>query len=146
MQEITKEVKVYMVGNKEFLNKKEAEKYEEELKKDLNYVFFTIRHNPDLTEGRGYYKTTVIAVAKNYAEHATALKYCFEKFGSPLAFIMGCSPMANWDIVKSEKFETLEDLNMFKEAKVYDGIGDYVKLVDKEIIYINSKGEVITDR
>lgn len=106
-------------------------------------MLFTIRHNPDLTEGRGFYNTSVVAVPKNYAEHATALKYCFDTFGSPLAFVMGSSPIPNWTIVKSEKFDNFDNLVAFKEEEVSNGIGDYVKRVPKEIIYLKSNGEIV---
>ncbi|MDD4378252.1 MAG: hypothetical protein PHH48_08965 [Eubacteriales bacterium] len=45
-------------------------------------------HKPELTEGRGYYKTTAIAVTSGRVEYATALKVYFENFGTLLEFVM----------------------------------------------------------
>lgn len=111
----TKEVTVYVVAGKEFLDKSEAEKYEKELEKELSYTFFTVNHSPDLTEGRGYYKTTVLAVPKNYAAQATALQYCVDSLGKPLEFVMGVAPMPNWVISGGRKFETIESLGKVRK-------------------------------
>jgi hypothetical protein len=138
-----KNIDVYIVEGKEFINKEEAVKYEEQINNELRYTYFTITHSPDLTEGRGYYKTSTIAVPKNYAEKATALKYCFETFGTPLEFVQGCSPIANWILSESKSFKTLKELCEFKNSKVSEGIGDYRKSVNRQITYLNAKGNVI---
>ena len=119
-------------------------KYENQINEELKYTYFTITHSPDLTEGRGYYKTSTIAVPKNYAEKATALKYCFETFKTPLEFVQGCSPMANWILSEGKNFKTLKELCEFKNSTVSEGIGDYRKSVDRQITYLNAKGSVIS--
>ena len=139
-----KNIDVYIVEGKEFINKEEAVKYEEQINNELQYTYFTISHSPDLTEGRGYYKTSTIAVPKNYAENATALKYCFDTFRTPLEFVMGCSPIANWILSEGKEFQTLKKLCEFKNSKVSEGIGDYRKSVDRQITYLNAKGNVVS--
>lgn len=138
-----KELDVYLVEGKEFFNKSDAEEYEKQLKKELDYTYYTITHTPDLTEGRGYYKQTVIAVPDNYAQKATALKYCFDILGKPLVFVQGCCPTPNWILGDAIKFDSISKLNKFKQQKVSEGIGDYRKMVEKKIIYLDSKGEII---
>lgn len=130
MKEVMKEIKVYMVGNKEFLDKQEAQEYEGELMKALKRVYFTVSHSPDLTEGRCYYGQTVVAAPKGYVEYETVLQYCIDNFGSPLEFVMGISPVANYKISKGEQFETIEELGEFKEK-------------NKAIIYLNERGKEI---
>ncbi|HHT96332.1 MAG TPA: hypothetical protein GXZ90_00330 [Clostridiales bacterium] len=142
MKEIIKEVKMYVVGDKEFLSEKEASEYKKQIEEELTHTFFRITHEPDLTEGRGYYKTTIIAVPENFAEHATALNYCVEQFGEPLAFVQGVSPMPNW-IIKSYNFKTMEDLLNFKDSNIYEGVGDYLTKKIKQIIYLDNMGNVI---
>jgi hypothetical protein len=143
METAKKEVQIFIVEGKEFLDKKDAEEYEKEIKKELGYTFFTISHDPDLTEGRGYYKNTVIAVSGNYAEEATALKFCFDNYGTPLEFVMGVCPTPNWILGTGKRFNTIKELEEFKKQKISEGIGDYRKQIEKQIIYIDSKGKPI---
>lgn len=142
MKKIVKEMKLYIVGDKEFLSEKEASEYKKQIEKELTHTFFKITHDPDLTEGRGYYKSTIIAVPENYAEYETALNYCVKQFGMPLEFVQGVSPMPNW-IIKSYNFKTMEDLLSFKDSKIYEGVGDYLTKKKKEIIYLDNMGNVI---
>lgn len=144
MESKTKTVNVYIVEGKEFINELEAIEYENQLNKELEYTYFTISHSPDLTEGRGYYSTTTIAVPKNYAEKATALQYCFNTFGKSLEFVMGCRPIDNWILHEGKSFKTLKELNQFKSSKVSKGIGDYRVSIDRKIVYLDNKGNVIS--
>lgn len=145
MKEIVKQAKVYVVEDKEFLCEEDAIEYKKQIEKELAHTFFEITHSPDLTEGKGYNKSTIIAVNQNYAEYQTALNYCVEQFGMPLAFVQGVSPMPNW-IIKSHKFDNMKDLLNFKGDNEYEKVmGKYVKKKHKKIIYLNKRGKVIED-
>ena len=113
---ITKEIEIYTVAGKEFLDKQEAINYEEEINKELEYTFFIIEHHPDLNEGTGYFNKNVIAVPKNYAEYATALQFCVNNFGKPLAAVQGVAPIPNWVMSAIKKFDNIEDLENFKKV------------------------------
>ncbi|MFW5891520.1 MAG: hypothetical protein ACOCUI_04800 [bacterium] len=146
MKEETKKITVYTVGGKEFTNKKEAEKYEKEINKELNYTFFVVIYNPDLTEGRGYYKAVKLAVPKiQFFDNPKliAMNYCVENFGKPVEYVQGCSPIQNYIINKGRKFETIEELEQFKQEKISIGVGDYKKLKNIPLIYLDEKGSVI---
>lgn len=144
MKEIKKEIIVYVVGDKEFVDKKQAEEYEKKLEKELSYTYYTVKHSPDTTEGRGYCKVDKIASPKYYSLE-TVMQFCVQEYGMPLAFVQGVSPIPNWIINKGDKFETLEELKKFKDCAVKDGFGDYSKLVKKDVKYLDEFGRIDED-
>jgi len=42
MKEIKKEIIVYVVGDKEFVDKKQAEEYKKKLEKELSYTYYKV--------------------------------------------------------------------------------------------------------
>lgn len=103
MRTETKEVVTYIASDgKEFLSQNECEIYEKnviEVKSKIKYYHSIC--SPDLTEGRGYYGAIYFAVYDTtYCPFERALKYMIDKYGSPIAYVMGCSPMRNWSVPK----------------------------------------------
>lgn len=98
MKEITKEVTVYLAEDgKEFLDSSLCTKYEEtELKRRQAIKYFSVVHNADTTEGRGYSQITYIAVESEYSAELYATLYCEKNFGSRIDFVQGVSPMWSW--------------------------------------------------
>lgn len=69
----------------------------------LNTHFFCVTHSPDLTEGRGYYGTDIIAIYSKYAKSAE--EYVFAHYlkknnGHLHSFVQGVQPMAAFIIRK----------------------------------------------
>ncbi len=60
MEKIKKEIEIYKVGEREFLDKKSAKEYEAQLERTSNLKRFIITHNFDATEGRRYYCQTFV--------------------------------------------------------------------------------------
>lgn len=62
--------------------------------------FFCVTHSPDLTEGRGWYGLTYVAleVTESYSkDHELWLRdFCFTQFGYAMQFVQGCAPMNGW--------------------------------------------------
>lgn len=137
-----KTVEVYEVGGKEFIDRKEAEEYEKQLKEVLDYSYYPVTHAPDLTEGRGYYKSMIVAV-KPYHSGNVVIHYLCNTFGKPLEFVMGVAPIDNWIVGKKVKFDTISGLAKFMNKEVQEGIGDYRKQVKREVKVINNRGEEI---
>lgn len=92
---------------KEFLTENECKIYEETVVKVKSQVkYYHSICSPDLTEGRGYYGSIYFAVYDpSYCPFERALKYMIDKYGSPIAYVQGCSPMRAWSVPKecSEK-------------------------------------------
>jgi hypothetical protein len=139
-----KTIDVYTVEGQEFLDKKQAEDYEKELQKELDYTYFTVMYAPDLTEGRGHERAMTLAVP-GYIPQTTAMQYCFNHIGKPLEFAQGCSPIENWVLSVGKKFESRKDLQNFKDSNVHEGIGDYGRMVPRKITYLNDRGEPIEE-
>lgn len=101
---------VYVADDgKQFLNKHQCELHEENL---AQYTYWAVNHNPDLTEGRGFYQTTYLKVKCRF-KHATEsllIDHCFNTYGNKTSFVMGVSPTPNWILFKStaEKFQKAE--------------------------------------
>lgn len=136
MQTIKKEIKVFLADDgKEFLSEKECKDYEDNilgLKKKIKYYKSTCC--PDLTEGRGYYLHVYFAVLdSNYCSFERALKYMIDKYGSPIAYVQGCSPMPNWFVPKES---TEEEFNKAETSKVgdYSNKSEQVFISQKELI------------
>lgn len=84
--------------------------------------------NPDLTEGRGYHTSVYIAVLDNdYVSLQRALKLMIDTYGSPIAYVQGCSAVPNWSV---PSVCTKEAFDMAMPTKV----GDYHGRVQKIFI------------
>jgi len=77
-----------------FYNEEDCEKYEK-----IVWNYYLVTAGPDLTEGRGYYKSHLIKVA-GYKDIALCKvqDWCFKTYGSPLAYVQGVSEIPNWII------------------------------------------------
>lgn len=139
IEEKTKSMKVYQVGEKEFTSQQEAEAHLEDIKKELRLTYYVVAHSPDLTEGRGYQRTSKIAVDGSYHNRESLMHYLANTFGQPLAFVQGVQSTKNYSISSCEKFKTLSELNNFKTKAIYGGLGNKDKV--GEIIYVNSHGD-----
>lgn len=119
---------------REFLTKDECEKYEKEtLGRFKNIKYFRVYHSPDLTEGRGMYGLTFIAVETQwggYCAEPFAMDWCFKTFGKCVAYVQGCSPTDNWRLSEC----TEEDWKNRKSRKAQ--VGDY-KYDSKEVFLSN---------
>lgn len=93
-----------------FDDEKDCQKYEEAIKKrEKKTSYWIVTHNPDLTEGRGYYGITFLEVYG--PEHGAELwvrDFCFRKFGRPIAFVQGVSAIANWSLSKADREKFLQ--------------------------------------
>lgn len=135
----TVKIEKFYVGNKEFLSEKEATEYINNTKKLLNREYYEVIARPDLTEGRGYYEKVIISIPK-FAGVNTVYQYLFEKYGLPLSFVQGVSPIARYIVSEKKTFNTIDELNKFLTTKHKVGIGDYSELKELEVIYVNEKG------
>ena len=107
-----------------------AKKHEDEVisrRKQLKW--FRVAHNPDLTEGRGWYGCTTIAVECLYGPaEEFARDWCYRAFGSHVAYVQGCSAMFNWKLR-----ELTEEPNpLVSSARVgdYEHAGNIIFLSD----------------
>lgn len=144
MEEVKKYITVYKVGDEEFIDKEEAKKFEDSIQEKLNYTYFIVHHSPDLTEGRGYEESEKFAVPSTSKEIALAImqEYCFKHYGSPVAYVMGVSLMANWIISECMTFKTLKQLKNFDKLEVHKGIGDYCRRYEGSVTVLNDRAEV----
>lgn len=95
--------------------------------------FYSISHTPDLTEGRGYYGLTYLAVEDDYYHSEWALDFCFKNFGSALEFVMGVSPIPNWVLRETTKEKFLD----YRNVSVGPGIS---KSGTAASIFLSNKG------
>ena len=138
-----KEIEVYVVDDREFTNKLEAKAYEDRLLEGLKYTYYRITYSPDLTEGRGYYKSMIVAVVRMSKKRNLPnelLQYLMNEIGKPIEMVMGVSPIDNWIISEPYDFDNLTSLNKFLNEKVVVGIGDYRKPIIPEVVRINERG------
>lgn len=143
MEKTTKMMPVYIVEGKKFTDLAQAKRYEKMLEKKLAYVYYLITHNPDLTEGRGYYKKSILAIPNNCSTNAL-FQYLIDNMGEPIVSVMGVSPIDNWIIGEPRKFETIEALEKFLRTKETMGIGDFREDKKPRLIYLNEVGKEIS--
>ena len=66
--------------------------------------YWAVIHNPDLDEGRGYYGRNYIECFGPEGEAELLVKdWCYRTYGSPAAFVQGCSLMENWSLARLDK-------------------------------------------
>lgn len=86
--------------------------------------FFRVVHSPDLTEGRGWYGLTYIAMeaTESYSKDDIEIwlrDFCFTQFGHAMQLVQGCSPMPGWRYWEVSKEEFLQ----WSTKKI--SVGDY---------------------
>lgn len=120
MKTIEKKQTVYIADDgKEFLNEADCKKYESKTIVRLSKIkYFQVYHDPDLTEGRGFYGRLLIAVETEHYHYHIALDWCFYLYGSPVADLYD-SPYENWIISEI----TAEDWGNYKN--LFARVGDY---------------------
>ena len=139
MKEVEKKVKVYITADgKEFTNKKEAEKWEEECE-EVSY--FVVRYSPDLNEGRttSNRRGLVQVVGFRYNEVSIAQFACERAFGGSYAFVQGVfdanAMMPNFSLGSSPTNEELEKL---ETVIIVQGRFAVKRVREKEGIYYRS--------
>jgi len=101
-----------------FLDEKEANNHDREI---LRTKKFIVSYEPDLTEGRCYYKEGIIQVQADYHHSLFAKEWCNDKFGYKIKYVQGHyssgTAMAPWSLreVKND-----EDVSKYKELKKID--------------------------
>lgn len=96
-----KKTTVYVAfDDKKFTDKLECQAYEKELK---SMQLWRVIHNPDCTEGRGYYGCTYLHTKGANIEEVE--DFCFEHFGSKSAYVMGVSFIPSWRLTLVEDKE-----------------------------------------
>lgn len=121
----TIETTVYRtVDGKDFTDKATAEKHEAAvIATDRRTTFWCVTHNPDLTEGRGWYGRIILEVvlATEWDSPQEWVEdYCHRIVGRRLMFVQGCSAMAGWQISRLDSRESAE-----KALSVPARVGDY---------------------
>lgn len=134
-----KELEVYIVGGEEFTSKVEAEKYEKELQDKMSRTYYRVMCTPDLTEGRGYFNSVVIAVQERGVSNAV-LQFLIDNLGDPVSKVQGVSPINTWSVSKGFRFDNTEDLFKFLDTEVTSGLGDYKTRKVPNVIYIKDSG------
>jgi len=110
MREVEK--KVYQADDgKIFESRQECEKYEADISaRAKRTTYWRVTHRPDLTEGRGYYKATLLEVyGPEYDAGVWVMDWCTRKIGRPLAFAQGVAPMDNWKMKQINREQYLKD-------------------------------------
>ena len=75
------------------------------LERDENIRYFEVLYNPDLTEGRGYFKKVYVAI-EVYSNHKLYLMWYADQFlGKTIALVQGCAPVSNYILKGSTKAE-----------------------------------------
>lgn len=120
---------VYITDDgKKFFSKEEAEKHEQTLQ---NTTLWRVYHEPDLTEGRGWQRTTYLLVEYGNTYQLLldelVVDFCYRHFGRPVAFVMGCNhcPTEAWIVRKVDLWEL--------DKPVFARCGDYV---NKELVVL----------
>ena len=117
-----KEVDVFITEDgKEFLSEEEAREHEKRLK-DCSY--WIVICNPDLTEGRGWYRKIYLTVyngSRNLVED-----WCYENIGRKTAWVHGVVEIENWRLHKSNPEEFA---NKFGQK-----VGDYTYDWEEKIL------------
>lgn len=117
-------VNMYIADDgKEFTSEKDCDDYEKKIK-DMRY--FLITCEPDLTEGRGYYKQFIVKCNFGNDSMLIVQEYCRATFGRCYDFIMGC--ISQGGIMKKYivKQISLEEVNGIVERQKMNGQYDNV--------------------
>lgn len=71
---------------KQFVTKEEAQEHQRRLK---NTKVFLVKHNFDLTEGRGYFNKGLVVVTTERSHKKIVEDYCYNTFGERIGYVMG---------------------------------------------------------
>lgn len=93
----------------------DAEKHNDDLeiiKSRLKCIkFYKIKHDPDLTEGRGHYGLTFVALeVDDWRWEEWLCDFCFTQYGNAIQFVQGSAPVIGWSFeeITKEKFDQAE--------------------------------------
>lgn len=99
----------------EFNSEKECKEYEDSID-----CFWAISFKPDLTEGRCMQGTIVVNTAdlgtSDYTTELYLMDWCYRHIGKPVEFVMGVSPINNYNVTKVTKY--VYDDNDYEYIKV----------------------------
>lgn len=90
----------------EFTDENACEAYEAEQKRLADTTsYWSVIHNPDLTEGRGHYAVTKVKCVgpQKHEVRMFMEDWCYRTMGRPVAFVQGAAPVANWRLTESKK-------------------------------------------
>lgn len=104
MKTITKTVFVADDGT-EFASEKACREHEERVaREEAETSYWRVICKPDLTEGRGYYRSLYLkVVGVRYEPEAWVEDWCHRTLGRPLAFVQGVAPMRSWSVSEITK-------------------------------------------
>lgn len=128
MEKRTETVEVFIAADgSRFMTAAECEAYEAAKlaheKRIAGVTFWRLIHNPDLTEGRGHYGLTLIAVdgyPHGYPVKARVLKAATLIGGDPLQFVQGASPIEGWLLTQLQ-----DDTAWRRRSEQFVKVGDY---------------------
>ena len=123
---------------KEFLSEEKAKEYEREfLQRKKNMRYYRVSHSPDLTEGRGFHKSFLVAVEKGQGHQLYVELYCERYIGSRISWVMGVAATANWSIspVNEEVFNNPEEKvkKLLFSDKHFPDYPNFIKTPDSDI-------------
>lgn len=138
----------------EFFDSEEAcNQYEKKLQRNAEKLkYYQVVHNPDTTEGRGYYGLCFFCVGfdcnDGVMKPAYFSDFCNKRFGEKIAFVMGVSPILSWwrDSLTREKFiQKIKNKECIKCGDYkYPGKTEYL-FIKKDTSYqvLESEGELL---
>lgn len=109
VETLRKEVEIYRtIDNVEFLNKEDAVWHE----KAVTTQYVLVDYAPDLNDTGRLTKCGLIEIVNGHDfSEDYAADFCFNKFGSKIAYIQGVHPTINWDIREVYFYADYIDLN-----------------------------------
>jgi len=131
--ESVKEMPVFTVGGKEFLDRIGAEEYLASMR--LDHTYFVVRAGYDTTECRGYFAREIVAVPPGFGQ-GPVIAHCLAKHGPPVAEVYG-TPVEMWLIDKGRRFTELSD----RDAWVHDASEPERGYRFGGLIYVDGYGE-----
>lgn len=151
MKQETRSVYVAEDG-KVFDSETECSAHEEVLTKEKlrlkKIKFYSISHSPDLTEGRGLFGCTYLAIEDDYYHNHYMLDYCKKNFGDSVQFVQGACPIPGWEfreitLEQFSKWQENEYNHLYgsrpKKVGVFlSDVGDYLdfpKAISKSALY-----------
>ncbi|MGO1852764.1 MAG: hypothetical protein ACTH0V_05075 [Microbacteriaceae bacterium] len=150
ISQTTKEVTVYSVGGREFVDKTAAEAHAEKLNQRLGYAFYVVRSGFDLTEGRGYFTSEVVGIRLVHTpasgtarlEPNSIVAYCLAQHGDPVDEFYG-RPVGRWTYSKPEEFSDVGDLDAWLDQQRRRGRG--YSQTFRGVFYADEFGRLISD-
>lgn len=144
-----RQVEVFIVNGREFYDEESAKEYEKTLEIYRGTPFLEIHHEPDLAEGRGFQRLTVVAVDLSEGGAAKAItsatQYCLDTFGSPIVDFYG-RPYDRWSIqpVKVEIRNQGELGQFMEDLRRQNSVGPWIKATLGPLM-ISRSGKVVRE-